>query len=686
MRAIPPFLCGAVLSALLALPLAAQEAGVSPTSVPPPVTVPSIPATAPATESATPPVTESAQSPGSALSAAAPDLTRDDLEAWLDGFFPYALASGDIAGAVVVVVKDGEVLLQKGYGYADLAERLPVDPEDTLFRPGSVSKLLTWTAVMQQVEAGRIDLDADVNQYLDFSIPERDGKPLTMRQILTHTGGFEEALRGLIFSDEGALAPLGETLKRWTPDRIHVPGTTPAYSNYATALAGYIVERVSGQDFNDYIDQHILAPLGMRSSSFRQPLPDDLAKRMSKGYARLSDGKEKPYELINLYPAGSLASSGSDMAKFMLAHLNKGEHDGARILSAETADAMHRTGQATVGPLNRMMLGFYETSLNGHFSIAHGGDTQWFHSDLRLFPDDGVGIFVSMNSAGREGANLHLRTQLAANFVQRYLPGPFPQGSGIGEEAAKAQNARIAGAYDSSRRPQNNVMGILSLLGQAKVIPNEDGTISVSMWPAPSGTPKKWQPIGEWLWQDPSTGERLAAEVEDGEVKRFSMEFIASIMVFERLSAWRASAPLLLALSFAAVLLTTLAWPVSALVRRHYKVPYALAGADAKAHRAARWGSLLATLGIGGGIGLVLWMMSSLENLTGMDGVVTAVRLFVGVALIVGAALTLWSAWQVLRSRRRWFAKLWSVVLALAGLYLLWIGFAYHLIGFGANF
>jgi len=613
-------------------------------------------------------------------------LTRTDVEAWLDGYMPYALAAGDIVGAVVVVVKDGEVLLQKGYGHSDLAAGAPVDPENTLFRPGSVSKLFTWTAVMQQVEAGRIDLDADVNQYLDFTIPERDGKPLTMRQIMTHTGGFEEALRGLIFSDEDALASLGDTLRHWTPDRIHEPGTTPAYSNYATALAGYIVERVSGQDFNEYVEQRIFAPLGMRDSSFRQPLPDRLAGQMSNGYASRSDGEARPYEFINLYPAGSMAASGADMAKFMLAHLNGGEYNGARILSADAADTMQRTGQASIGPLNRMMLGFYETSLNGHFTIAHGGDTQWFHSDLRLFPDDGIGYFVSMNSAGRQGVNLHIRTQLAVNFVDRYLPGPIPEGGGISEEAASAQNAAIAGAYKSSRRPQNNVMGILGLLGQTKVIDNGDGTISVSIWQTPAGQPKKWRPIGEWLWQDPGTGDRLAAEVEDGEVTRFGMEFLAPIMVFERLSGWRASAPLLLGVAFAALLLTVLAWPVSALVRRRCRVPYPLAGADARAHRAARWGSLLSVLGIGGGIGLVLWMTGNLENLTGMDGVVTAVRLLVGAALLAGAALTLWSAWQVLRGRRGWFARLWSVVLVLAALYLLWVGFAYHLVGVGANF
>src|SRR5688572_25918908 len=172
---------------------------------------------------------------------AGPVLTREDLEAWLDGFLPYALARGNVAGGIVVVVKDGEILLQKGYGYADIEKKKPVDPEATLFRPGSVSKLFTWTAVMQQVERGKLDLDADVNQYLDFKIPPGpDGEPLRLRDIMTHTPGFEEAIKELISEDESRLVPLGDTLKLWVPERIFKAGTTPAYSNYATALAGYI--------------------------------------------------------------------------------------------------------------------------------------------------------------------------------------------------------------------------------------------------------------------------------------------------------------------------------------------------------------------------------------------------------------------------------------------------------------
>src|SRR6476659_3950574 len=322
-----------------------------------------------------------------APAAPADRLTATDLEAWLDGFMPYALEKNDVAGAVVVVVKDGKILLEKGYGYSDVAKRTLVDPERTLFRPGSVSKLFTWTAVMQLVEQGKIDLDKDVNTYLDFTIPPYQGKPVTIRNIMTHTAGFEEAIRGLIATDPKGIQPLGDTLKYWVPARVYAPGSTSAYSNYATAVAGYIVQRVSGEPFDQYIAHHIFAPLGMQHSSFSQPLPPELRPLVSKGYEKASDGKPKAYEYINLAPAGSLAATGADMGRFMIAHLQNGAYDGTRILREDTAIQMHTSATDTVNPLNRIMLGFYESSINGHRGIAHGGDTEWFHSDLQLFPD-----------------------------------------------------------------------------------------------------------------------------------------------------------------------------------------------------------------------------------------------------------------------------------------------------------
>jgi CubicO group peptidase (beta-lactamase class C family) len=241
-----------------------------------------------------------------AVEASPSRLTGADLEAWLDGFMTYALPRGNIAGGVVVVVKDGEVLLQKGYGYADVAVQKPVDPALTLFRPGSVSKLFTWTAVMQLVEQGRIDLDADVNSYLDFEIPADGGEVVTMRHIMTHTPGFEEQVKGLMGVGDGPV-PLGDHLKRWTPERIFAPGSTPAYSNYATALAGYVVERVSGMSFDDYLDQHVFEPLEMTHSTFRQPLPARLQEHMSKGY-RLASAPPEPFEVVGPAPAGSLSA------------------------------------------------------------------------------------------------------------------------------------------------------------------------------------------------------------------------------------------------------------------------------------------------------------------------------------------------------------------------------------------
>ena len=672
MRVIPFTLCGCLLAMGLISALTAQEAALTPAAIPP--------ATVPVDPSAS-------QLPKTPSPAGVPELTRGDVEAWLDGYLPYALDNGDIAGAVVVVVKDGQVLLQKGYGYSDIEKRTPVDPAGTLFRPGSVSKLFTWTAVMQLVEQGKLDLDADVNQYLDFKIPSPDNKPMTLRQVMTHTTGLEEQIRGLITSRKEEIVPLGEALKRWVPERIHAPGATPAYSNYATALAGYIVQRVSGEPFDAYIQRHIFQPLGMAHSSFSQPLQPALLAKMSKGYTKASDAKAKDYEFISLAPAGSLASTGADMGRFMLAHLQDGAYGDARILNAATAQEMHTTGQKSVGALNRMMLGFYETTVNGHRAIAHGGDTMYFHSDLELFLDDGIGIFVSMNSSGRDGATGIIRGNLVRGFADRYLPGPKARAPALDAAQAKLHAQQMVGHYDSSRRPQSNLLSLVNMLGQVKVVANEDGTISVPLAMGANGVPKKWREISPYLWQDVAGSDRLAADVVDGQVTRFSMEPYAPIMVFERLSTWRAlSLPLLVA-SLAVLLLTLLAWPVSALVRRYYGVPYALSGTDARAHRLVRLAALAVLLSVGGALGFVVAMLSDLE-MTGAssDLWINLLRLFATVALPVGAAIAVWNAWQVLRGRRRWLAKLWALLLALSCLFLLWIGFANHLIGYGAYY
>ncbi len=664
MRAIERFLAGVFLSIAAATPALAQDAATaSPVLIPAP----------------TPAPTQANGVPVDKLNPA-------DLEAWLDGLVPYVLEQADVAGSVVVVVKNGQVLLEKGYGYSDLAARKPVDPKGTLFRPGSISKLFTWTAVMQLVEQGKLDLDKDVNAYIDFKIPPYQGKPVTLRNIMTHTTGMEEQIRWLIATDPKAVEPLGDALKYWVPERIYAAGSTPAYSNYATAVAGYIVQRVSGEPFDEYIKRHIFDPLGMAHSSFSQPLPPALLAQVSKGYSTASDGKPKDYEFINLAPAGSLAATGDDMARFMIAHLQDGEYNGARILGHDTAEKMHTTAQASVGPLNRMMLGFYETTVNGHRAISHGGDTMWFHSDLQLFLDDGIGVFVSTNSAGKDGAARNVRASLMQGFADRYLPAKNPaQASSVDAATAKLHAQQIAGSYMSSRRPESNFMAILNLAGMVKVVANEDGTISVPMMAKYSGAPKKWREIAPYVWQDVDGGERLAADVAGGKVTRFSAEPYAAIMVFQRQPAWAALLMPLAVASLLALLLTVLAWPISALVRRHYGVRYALGGKDARAHRWVRIAALLVLVAVLGLVVMVVMMMSDLNMMTpAADAKIIALRVFTLVVLPLGALAGLWNAKTVLAGSRSWWAKLWSIVLAIAFLALLWLGLRYHLPGLHA--
>ena len=236
------------------------------------------------------------------------ELTSSDLESFLDGIMPLLLQRENIAGATISVVKDGKLIFAKGYGFSDVDKRTPVTADATLFRPGSISKLFTWTSVMQLAEQGKLDLDKDVNEYLDFKIPPRDGKPITLKNIMTHSAGFEEVGRDLFVADAQQMYNVDKFLKQHVPARIFPPGVVPAYSNYATTVAGYIVQRVSGKPFDQYAQDNIFTPLDMQRTTFVQPLPDNLKPLMSNGYKKASE-KAQPFEFVEAYPAGSVSTT-----------------------------------------------------------------------------------------------------------------------------------------------------------------------------------------------------------------------------------------------------------------------------------------------------------------------------------------------------------------------------------------
>src|SRR5947207_6539314 len=346
----------------------------------------------------------------------APQLTKADFDTFLDALIPSQLVKRNIAGAVVSVVKDGQMLFQKGYGYADFEAKKRVLADQTLFRPGSISKLFTATAVMQLVEQGKLDLDHDVNDYLDFAIPKTYAEPVTLRQLLTHTAGFEDTLKNLFVAHESDLKLLRAYLVNQMPARIFPPGKVPSYSNYGFTLAGYIVERVSGEKFEQYITNHILQPLRMINSTFDQPLPPQLAPQISKAYLSASK-KPRDFEFVQAAHAGALSTTAADMTRFMLVFLQSGTVDGVAILKPETVREME-TRQFEFSPmLCGLGITFMEYWMNPVGAIGHGGDTVYFHSDMVLVPDAHVGYFISYNSLGKNVGGC--RGEILAAFMHR---------------------------------------------------------------------------------------------------------------------------------------------------------------------------------------------------------------------------------------------------------------------------
>jgi CubicO group peptidase (beta-lactamase class C family) len=494
-------------------------------------------------------------------------LTADDLSAFLAGVIPMQLKRENIAGATVIVVKDGKVFYEKGYGYSDVDKKTPVTPE-TLFRPGSVSKLFTWTAVMQQVEQGKIDLDRDINDYLDFKIPATYPKPITMRDLMTHTPGFEEAIKDLIVTKGSKPVSIGEFLKTHMPARIYPPGTTPAYSNYGATLAGYIVERVSGVPFDDYVEKNVFLPLGMTHTTFRQPLPAALQPMMSSGYA-LGSGDAKPYEIIRAEPAGSSATSAEDISHFMLAHLENGEYNGAHILKPETVELMHSRQFGANPATLHMCLGFYEQTRNGHRMLGHGGDTQYFHSDLFLMPDQHLGLFVSYNSGGR--GETEQRANLFNAFLDRYFPYTIPPS--VKQPNADADGKLVAGEYITSRRPATNILSFFGFLGNLKVTPGKDGTITIPAFKGINQVPKTWEEIGPLVYREKDGQDLVGFNKDANGHYVLAMDYPFMVWTEIGLLDSKNFNVFVIVLFLGVSLITLILWPVSAWTRKHYNKP-----------------------------------------------------------------------------------------------------------------
>jgi len=491
-----------------------------------------------------------------------------EVKAFVDAFFVAKMAEYHIPGAAFVLVKDGQILLTKGYGYADLENRTPVVPEETVFCAGSVGKLFTSTAVMQLAERGLIDLDDDVNQYLDlFQIKDTYPEPVTFAHLLTHTGGFDDRQIDIWVPSLSQVMPLGEYLATTMPPCIRPPGQVTQYSNHGMALAGYLVEVISGVPFAEYVEENIFQPLGMNRSTFQQPIPPRLASDLAVGYKYLL-GKTVPLpaKYSNIVPAGMFHVTATDMARFMLAHLQDGRYDDVRILHEGTVQEMHRQQFTNDPRLPGFAHGFIEHFQNDRRALWHTGTSTTHHSLLFLLPDDDVGLFMSVNLLDHRVSH-----DLMEAFVDHYYPALTESRAPQPPADFQDRAGRFTGAYRVNKHAHLTLEKMSQLGRDVRVTAAGDGTLTVHL----SGQTTQWVEVGPLLFQRVGGGDYLV--FRENESGRISYMFLGSqpYVSYESL-AWYETSPVHLGLlGFAALffLSAILAGPIGYLVRRIRRRP-----------------------------------------------------------------------------------------------------------------
>ena len=606
------------------------------------------------------------------------ELTPEDVTAWLDGKIPDALNRGDLPGAVVTVVHNGRILVTRGYGHAatgaDGEPQRPVD-SDTLFRIASVSKLATSISVMQLVERGELDLDTDISTYIDVSIPRRFSGDITLRNLLTHTAGFEERGKNLVTSESGPF-DLDKSVRQDPPVQVFAPGTTPAYSNYGMLLAGYIVEEVSGEKFEDYVQAHVLEPAGMDSSTFEQPLPERLAGRMANGY-KTSGGLAQPFELIES-PAGAMTTSGTDAGRFMLAMLNQSQ--GSALLKEGTWRQMFNPGLGAdeLGELaegKQMGLGFFDESRNGHHIVGHDGGAV-FQANLEIYPDDGAGLFIAVNGEGEDGAEA-LKDDLMSGFSDRYYPGSEPDAEDKPSVDESRRHAQVAaGTYTSSRALMTSFASIREALpsGWSSIDALDDGHLLLRA----GESVIEYEEIKPWVWRQVGGSRTLTVQVEDGKVVR-----IGDIPAFSLLPitvSQRVLVPVVLGAA-TVLMLFVLAWPLGA-VRRLMARRGGAGIADAGPclswwARSARLGAGLTLAAIGAWAGAAVSLMADRTSVGPLTLHGIQILTLVGLLGIIPGAV---ESVRVLRARSGVLRIVTALLLPIALAAVAWMALAFNLL------
>jgi CubicO group peptidase (beta-lactamase class C family) len=442
--------------------------------------------------------------PAGAAPAGCPPATQAAVAAFFDGALPGRLTADRVPGAVVSVAAGGATAFAKGYGMADTERAVPFDASRSLVRIASISKLFTWTAVMQQVEAGRLDLDADVNRYLTgFRVPDTYDRPVTLRHLMSHTAGFEDFITGTGAREAADVPPLGRYLADHMPARIRPPGEISAYSNFGAALAGHIVSEVSGEPYDRYLQRHLLDPLGMTHSTAAEPVPAAMAADLARSYdTDLTPPKVYPFTFDRMPPDGSVTTTAADMAHFMNAHLHEGRLGAGRILTPQTTARMHQRSFTADPRVDGYAHGFKQRTVNGHRVLMHDGGWEGFTSIMMLVPACDLGLFISMNSLTGGSPDMQ---GLLDSFFDRFAPEhAVADGEEPAADRATVGTGRpaepLAGFYKPARHNATSFEKITTLLSPSRLAIDDSGTVTFRQ--------KTWTPQSDGRYQA-ADGDRL---------------------------------------------------------------------------------------------------------------------------------------------------------------------------------
>jgi CubicO group peptidase (beta-lactamase class C family) len=454
-------------------------------------------------------------------------LLLDDIDwqAFAGSLLGRAVADREIPGATVVIVNHDGIVFRQSFGVSNLDTEEPVT-DSTLFEVGSIGKVLTAIAALQQAERGSLDLHADVNSYLrEWKIDQAGDSPLTLHHLLTHTGGFNDRAIGYAVKNAEAVQPLEAHLASYFPTSFASPGRYVSYSNYGFGLAGYLVESVTRKPFSDYVADEILRPLGIYGSGYRP----DVHGPMAVGYLIGENGpRPAPDFYRHVTPAGSFVASARDMAVILMALLN----GGGSILSGESVAMMTKVQHTQHELLMGNSYGLEESRWGDVRGFGKGGSIPGFASYAAVIPEHGLGVFVAANSSSDDAIDTFVTAALGRTSDETPDAATLPA----------VDVSPYVGEYRSNRYDRTSIEKLLRMEIH-NIYLSGDGNLS--LWH--DGSMNSYRPIEELVFQNEEDPNRFLVFEKDerGSVEHafFNERFAGGYVpvVWERNGFWNSN-------------------------------------------------------------------------------------------------------------------------------------------------